>query len=304
MLNNKDFIKESIITNLYYLRTLREYTLRIELSLSNKYNNIKEIFTNLGKRCEEIGSNLLKISNNKIPKEVLNSQIFITNYTYELELLTEKLFNIDINTNLSLIEEKLIPGDIIEDESLINNITNINKEIITLINEFIINTTNLYNKVNNQEIFIFYYNSLNNYLIEEMNIYKLELDRLNQRLTLDPSFIEEFEYYKNNFLYNLSRFLRGEIDPTNENILEEVNSFILEYKNLVNEYKNINLTPENQLNMSLNSLELAKRFKTFIEKCLNLLLKKELYFISAPITKDNLLTAINYFIYNLEKTIN
>lgn len=62
------------------------------------------------------------------------------------------------------------------------------------------------------------------------------------------------------------------------------------------------ITIENQKNMTLNSLELARRFKKFLEDCINKLLKKELYFISAPITKDNALSAVNYFIYNLLKT--
>jgi len=85
-------------------------------------------------------------------------------------------------------------------------------------------------------------------------------------------------------------------------IWNEANDFTIEYKNLVSEYENMKLTPETQKNMTKNSLELAKRFKAFLEKCLDKLLKKEIYFISAPITKDNALTAVNYFIYNLEKT--
>lgn len=302
MLNDNEFVKESLITNLYYLRTLREYCTRIEVSLPTKYEEYINISKDLAKRCEEFGEELIKISNNRIPESVILSGIFITKYTLECELLTEKLFDIDINTNLSKIENNLTPGNLEATSELVSNITKINERIIKLAEEFVNFASNLYEKVTNQEVFTFYYNSLNIYLIEETNVYISELERLNQKLTTDPSFVTDFEYYRNAFLYGIATFIRGEIDPIYANIWNEANDFCKEYKNIVREYENMKLTPENQKNMSLNSLELAKRFKVFLEKCLDLLLKKEIYFISAPITKDNALTAVNYFIYNLEKT--
>ena len=301
MLNDNTFVEESLITNLYYLRTLREYCARIEVSLPKKYQEYINTSRNLAKRCEQLGAELLAISNNRIPEKALTSGIFITKYTLECELLTEKLFDIDINTNLSEIEQNLKPGKIEASEEIVKQIENINQRIIELAKEFIEFGTNLYEKTKDQEVFTFYYNSLNTYLTEEIRVYILELERLNQRLTTDPSFITDFEYYRNAFLYGISTFIRGEIDPVYTEIWNEANDFTKEYKNIVLEYKNMALTPENQKNMTLNSLELARRFKAFLEKIIEKLLKKEIYFISAPITKDNALTAVNYFIYNLEK---
>lgn len=301
MLNDNEFFQESIITNLYYLRTLREYTTRIELSLPIKYKEYIDKSKELAKRCENIGEELIKISNNRISENIITNGIFITKYTLACELLTKKLFDIDINTNLSELEENLTPGNLDIDTSIVNRITDINTNIINLANDFINLASDLSNKISNQDAFAFYYNSLNNYLIEEIRVYISELERLNQRLKFDPSFVNEFEYYRNTFLYAISTFIRGEIDPIYENVLNEVNNFTIEYSNLIKEYETMELTPINQSNMTKNSLELAKRFKTFLENCLELLLKKELYFISAPITKDNALTAVNYFIYNLEK---
>lgn len=301
MLNNQEFIEESLILNLYYLRTLREYCARIEVSLPEKYQEYIDESKNLAKRCEEIGKELLEISNNKIPERAISSGIFITKYTLDAELLTEKLFEIDINTDLSIIEENLKPGNVPVNQEIVRKLRELNEKIIALANEFIEFATNLYVKTNNQEVFTFYYNSLNNYLIEEIKLYVTNLERLNQNLSTDPSFITDFEYYRNSFLYVISTYIRGEIDPVYEDIWNTANDFTKEFKNIVLEYQNMKMTPENQKNMTKNSLELAKRFKLFLEECLEQLLKKELYFISAPITKDNALTAVNYFIYNLEK---
>lgn len=302
MLTNQEFVQESLITNLYYLRTLREYCARIEVSLPKKYETYINESQSLAKRCESLGKELLNISNNRIPDEALKSEIFITKYTLEAELLTEKLFDIDINTNLSEIEESLTPGNIEATPDIVNKITDINNNIINLANDFIKFANNLLEKITNQEVFAFYYNSLNTYFISEIEVYISEVERLNQRLTTDPSYITDREFYRNAFLYGIATFIRGEIDPIYQDTWNEANNFCIEYKNIIKEYENMKLTPETQENMTLNSLELARRFKTFLEKCLDKLLKKELYFISAPITKDNALCAVNYFIYNLEKT--
>lgn len=304
MLNDNEFVRESLIINLYYLRTLREYCARIEVSLPKKYESYINTSRNLAKRAESIGGQLLNLSNNRIPKDALLSEIFITKYTLDAELLTEKLFDIEINTNLSEIEESLVPGNIEATSEIVREITRINNEIINLANDFLKFASNLYEKINNQDVFAFYYNSLNTYFLSEIEVYISEIERLNQRLTTDPSYITDREFYRNAFLYGIATFIRGEIDPIYQDIWNEANNFTKEYKNIVLEYRNMQITPETQKNMTLNSLELARRFKTFLEKCLDLLLKKELYFISAPITKDNALTAVNYFIYNLEKTTN
>ena len=46
MINEINFIENTIINNLYYLRTLRELSARIELSLPPKYTEYIEIFAN------------------------------------------------------------------------------------------------------------------------------------------------------------------------------------------------------------------------------------------------------------------
>jgi hypothetical protein len=101
----------------------------------------------------------------------------------------------------------------------------------------------------------------------------------------------------------IATYIRGEIDPIHKDVFDEANNFVIEYRNMLDEYENMILTPENQRNMTLNSLELAERLKAFVERCIERLLKKEIYFISAPITKDNELTAINFFIFGLKEVV-
>ena len=170
-------------------------------------------------------------------------------------------------------------------------------------NEFINFSSELSNNVNNQNVFCFYYNSLNTNTVYEMNVYISILERLINKDNLDPLYVIDYEYGFNKLMAGIATYIRGECDPIYVDVVNQANNFVNEYNNLVLEYENIILSPENQKNMTDNSIELSKRFKLFVEDCLNKLLKKELYFSSPPITKDNALTDINFFIYNLEENI-
>ena len=55
MLSDSKFIENSLISNLYYLRTLREFCSRVQLSLPSNYKEYIDIAGKLDKQCEELG---------------------------------------------------------------------------------------------------------------------------------------------------------------------------------------------------------------------------------------------------------
>ena len=303
MLTDKEFFLQSLVSNLYYLRTLREYAARIGLSLPSIYQNYFNKAKELALEAEVLDKRLEKYKNNSLPKYVIDSEIIVTPYTLKLELLTEKLFGINIDTSVTENESNLIPGDINPTEQEVKEMENINEDSYNLANNYIKFAEEIHSKIENQEIFAFYYNTINLYLIEEANLFISSLERLREKATVNPSYVIDNQYFGTLGMQAISTFIRGEIDPMYKDIFDEANNFVIEYRNILNEYDNMIMTPENQRNMTLNSLELANRLKIFVEKCIEKLLNKEIYFISAPITKDNELTAVNFFIFGLNQVL-
>ena len=303
MLTDKEFFLQSLVANLYFLRTLREYAGRIGLSFPGIYQDYMNRAKELALRAEALDKQLEKYKNNSLPKYVIDSGIIVTPYTLELELLTEKLFGIEIDTTVTEAELNLVPGDLNPTKEQVTEMEQINEEAYAIVNDFIEFANELHAKMENQEIFAFYYNTINLYLIEEANLYISSLERLKEKATVNPSYVINNQYFGTLGMQAIATFIRGEIDPIHKDIFDEANNFVIEYRNILAEYENMVLTPENQKNMTLNSLELAKRLKIFVEKCIQRLLKKEIYFISPPITKDNELTAVNFFIFGLNQVI-
>lgn len=300
MLSNKDFFIQSLISNLYYLWTLREYSARIQVSFPPIYQEYILKSNELAKRAELLNKKAATYVNNSLPENVIESEFVVTPYTLELELLTEKLFGIKIDTTVTEKEKNIQPGNINPTEEQIKEMNNINNEAMILAKDFIEYATNLHEKIENQDVFAFYYNSINLYLIEEAKTYLSSLERLKEKATINPSYVIDYQYQSTLRMQAIATFIRGEIDPINKDIFDEANDFVIEYRNILKEFEDMVMNPTNQKNMTINSLELVERFKNFVEKCIEKLLKKEIYFISAPITKDNQLTTINFFIFNLK----
>ena len=303
MLTDKEFFLQSLVSNLYYLWTLREFSARIEVSFPPKYQEYINKSKELAKRAEINNKKVAKFANNSLPETVINSGIVVTPYTLDLELLTEKLFGIDIDTSVTELEKAIKPGDMNPTKEQVNEMKEINEESKQIADEFIKFATELHSKMENQEIFAFYYNTLNLYIVQEANLFKTSLERLKEKATVNPSYVIDYQYYSTMVMQAIATFIRGEIDPMFKDIFDESNNFVIEYRNILNEYDNMIMTPYNQKNMTINSLELTERFKTFVEKCIQKLLKKEIYFISPPITKDNALTTINFYIFNLKEGV-
>ena len=107
MLTEKEFFRQSVISNLYYLWTLREYVGRIEISLPSKYDSYINKSKDIQKRAEELDKKVAEYAYLGLPKKIVESEIIITPYTLDLELLTEKLFGINIDTSIYEKKEAL-----------------------------------------------------------------------------------------------------------------------------------------------------------------------------------------------------
>ena len=303
MLTEKEYFLQSLVTNLYYIRTLRGYVARIGLSLPSIYQEYFNRGREIAKRAEDINKRLEPYQNNSLPKDVIESGIIVTPYTLQLELLTERLFKIDVDTAITEKQLNLIPGDITPTEQQVTDMEKINNDAYTLANDFIKFAKEMHSIIENQDIFAFYYNTINLYIMEDANLYISSLERLRERATVNPSYVIDNQYFGTLSMQTIATLIRGEIDPIHKDVFDEANNFVIEYQNILTKYENMVITPENQKNMTLDSLEVAERFKRFVEQCIERLLSKEISFISPPLTKDNELTSVNFFIFNLKQVV-
>ena len=301
MLTEEEFYKESIDANLYYLRTLRDFCINIELSFYGD-NPYKGRAVLLARESQDLGREIVTLTNGKVPSKGLNYQIFYTEYTLPIERLTEKLFNLNLGTDITEMQLKLTPTDTFEvNDELITTLTSFNDRATSIANEFINLAREIRDEMTSNNLFSYSYPTMYNFMIITIELYIGELNRLKERIRKDPIIALDTEYGYNITAYEITSFLRGLIDPNATSYIEVLNNILNEiYPELLEDYNSLPLSPENQQNLTERSIAVIRRVRLLISNMLRDLLDAKLYFIIEPLAIDNFYRNINYFLYALD----
>ena len=301
MLTEEEFYKESIDANLYYLRTLRDFCINIELSFYGD-NLYKGRAAPLARESQDLGREIVTLTNGKVPSKGLNYQIYYTEYTLPIERLTEKLFNLNLSTDITEMQLKLTPTDTFEvNDELITALTSFNDRATSIASEFINLAREIRDEMTSNNLFSYSYPTMYNFMIITIELYIGELNRLKERIRKDPIIALDTEYGYNITAYEITSFLRGLIDPNATSYIEVLNNILKEiYPELLEDYNSLPLSPENQQNLTERSIAVIRRIRLLISNMLRDLLDAKLYFIIEPLAIDNFYRNINYFLYALD----
>ncbi len=300
MLSEEEFYKQSLNTNFFNLRNLRDFCINVQLSFYGE-NEYKERISSLAKRSQDLGKELITYTKGIVPQEGLNYQIYYTEYTLAAEKLTEKLFSLNLDTDITETQLKLIPQNEIEiTEETITTITDFNNRALELAKEFVALSKEIINELTSNNLFSYSYPSLYNFMIITINLYIGELNRLQEKLRQDPIIALDTEYGYNITSYEIVSFLRGLIDPNATNYIEILNTILNEtYPQLLRDYNSLPLSPENQQNLTERTIALIRRIRLLISNMLKDLLDADLYFIIEALAIDTFYRNINHFLYIL-----
>ena len=190
MLTEEEFYKESIDANLYYLRTLRDFCINVELSF---YGNTpyKARAESLARRSQDLGREIVTSTNGKVPSKGLSYQIFYTEYTLPIERLTEKLFTLNLGTNITEIKLRLTPTDTFEvNDNLITSMTSFNDRATSIANDFIELSKEITKEMTSNNLFSYSYPTMYNFMIITIELYIGELYRLKELIYLAIAYME------------------------------------------------------------------------------------------------------------------
>lgn len=295
------FIQQSLTNNLYYLKTIRQFCLQIQLSF---YQNEQEAITTaeaFGKKAEELLERSISLANGKILEGLLKGNILVSKYTIPLEQLTEELFDINLNTQLAEETLTLFSGEEFStDDTLIQEVEEINRLAHIFVTNFLDFCGAIRNSLLRGDIFSYSYPSIFLAFIEEAALYQGDLERQIKRSGVDPIYTLNFEYYFCNSLKQFTTFIRQFTDPRYPEVIEQAERFISQFDSLMQEYRSSNLSPEKQRELNQKALSTVTEYQAFLEGIMTEILTHTIYFIVVPVFFDNIYTETNYFSYLLK----
>lgn len=299
MLSDRDFVRQSLNTNLFFLRIMKEHVYFIDISLPDKYTDLKKdakmfmnIFNNFLIKTIQLSSGVVNLEN-----------YMITEYTLSAEKASELFTGAPVDRNTTRLEMQLGYNNNQNQYNpmLVQNIYMLNRQILETVKGVIAFKTNLLNAVLKCRVFSTNYPSMVKHLIEEAQAYGNTLIKLQNKI--DPNIVVEApiqEAFWNHIMGDHAKFIRGLLDPSHEDLIQIANDFAGEFEELreraLEAVQNANMIEE----VTDESLEATERIKEFKEESIEGILDCKISVIAVPLLADHVLREANHYINLLQ----
>lgn len=303
MLTKEEFYIQSLRDHLYYLRTIKDFCVTIELSFYKNNSDYINIASSFEKKSSELIKTALDYTNGLVSREALDKEIYVSKYTLPCEILTEKLFGINLNTTITEEELNLKEGiNSNIDEQLINNIKKLNENALIFAKNFKDLCNEIRTKMNNNNLFSFLYIDFFTYLFDEVNTYINDLERIMLMESVSPIYAASYDYNFATTLQKTARFIRDWVDVSRKDIFDIATYYVNSFGTIIDSYLKANISPSVQEKLFVELNNLLSDYKLFIKDILNELINNKIFFITPAVSIDNIYTSVNFYKFVLDIT--
>lgn len=178
------------------------------------------------------------ISNGNVSPDVLRSGEVFTQYTLDAEMATSYLTGIKIPTEITKEQMDLDSRNYPCNDVLEQKVCEINEKAIDLITALIQFKCTILSDVLSCKMFTVNYPLLIDHILREAKLYLQMVQNLQSGEELDfENNALEFEVFWNRIMAEHSKFIRGLLDPTEEDLINKANHFGNEFDSLIEEAK-------------------------------------------------------------------
>lgn len=298
MLSRSDFVSHSLELHLFFARIMKEHSFFLELGFTPKDANFTEQADDFRKEFDNLLCDVVLLSNGVVSPDVLQSGEVITKYTLNAEMASVYYTGIDIPVEITKKEADLsdcymYQGDQLLDESVYC----INQRAIDLISALIQFKTIILSNVLSCKMFTVNYPLLIDHILREAKLYLLMVRRLqNGEAAFTRQEAIEQEIFWNRIMAEHAKFIRGLLDPTENDLFLAANNFGNEFDQLTEEAKAaMDMTiPESKV--TADSLEATKEIRDFKAQGTQGILECKVKSIIIPLLGDHTLREANHYL--------
>ena len=289
-MNQNDYVKLSLELHLFFDRIMKEHSFFLEAAFMEKDEHLKKVARNFQKAFSDILERAIYLANHNISKDFLVSGEMVTKNTLESEVKTSNLSGININTNITNQELELNSGNMNADNQLINDISNLNRQTLPLIQNLIHFKNDILNQVLSCQMYTTNYPELIVHIMSEAKMYLSLLNKVENKEPFAENYIYEQELFWNNIMKEHAEFIRGLLDPTENNLILTADKYTVEYEEILKNYSN---NPSYLTNISLQETLSFRDFKIAGEEGI---LNCKIRSIIIPLLADHVVREANHFI--------
>jgi hypothetical protein len=289
-------ITRSIDLHLFFMRIMKEHMFFIQAAFTQQNFGMQEDASNLREQASNFLSKVVSIANNNVSKEAVESGDFVTKYTLNAENATSYYTKIPFDTNITKKEYELTPKTNPFLDYNINDIINLNNEAHQIVSNIIMFKTELLNEILSCSVFTTNYPLLIDHILREAKYYLKKIEQLqSDDNILTPQELIEEEIFWNNIMAEHSKFIRGLLDPSEEELFNVSNMFANRFDELTNDAKKANNNFYEAAGVTQKSTDEVIKIREFKEQGTEGLLNCKIKSIILPLLADHTLREANHY---------
>jgi hypothetical protein len=298
MVANMDFVRQSLGLHLFFARIMKEHSFFLQLGFTPRDVSFTQRADEFRMEFDRLLTEVVSLSNGVVNQDVLESGEVITPYTLNAEMVSSFYTGVKIPTELTQMEAGLMGSNNMFMNSLLDErVRIINQRAIGLLSALIQFKATILNNVLSCRMFTVNYPLLIDHIMREAKLYLSMVQRLQnmEMIELEKEALEQ-ESFWNRIMAEHSKFIRGLLDPTEEDLIQKANDFGNEFDELTKEAKtamDMTLSAANVTNDSLKATEALRDFKA---QGTQGLIECKIKSIIIPLLGDHTLREANHYL--------
>ncbi len=290
-----NYITLSLELNLFFLRIMKEHSLFLESGFLVKEESLIQRSQWFNQQFEQLLAEVTKVSNGAVGKSVLESQELFTPYTKHAEEKTCRLTGISIDTEITAAQENLCSGSGVQFRRPMHVVVRrINQKALRLVRGLIELKEEALNAIKRCEIFAFQYPLLIEHILREARMYGGFLTELDRRETIAAPCMRKTEIFWNQIMMEHAWFIRGLLDPCEEDLIKTADQFGKEFCCLLAEAKEKECAQIEEI--AARTIKQTQGIRDFKEAGTKGILKCEISSMILPLLADHVLREANHYL--------
>lgn len=300
MLSNQRYVVLSLELHLFFARIMKEHSLFLEAGFTPKNANLAREADRYKATFETLLSRAVDLSNGVVRPAVLSSGEIVTDFTLGTEQKTQNFTGIPIQQNITIRESQLQSGtDPNITPEMVGRVRKLNQNASVAINGLINFKTKLLDDVLSCNVFTVNYPLLIEHILREAKLYRDYLMNLENGKDIEEAEFSETELFWDQIMMEHALFIRGLLDPTENQLINTSDDFAKEYAVLMERAKNaINQTISS---VTDDTLKETIKFKEFKQAGTQGIAECKIRSIILPLLGDHVLREANHYIRLLKQ---
>ncbi|MBD5640172.1 DUF2935 domain-containing protein [Clostridium botulinum] len=298
MLSRREFIRQSLELHLFFGRIMKEHSFFLQIGFTPKDSRLMQQANVFRMEFDRLLADAIYLSNGVVSNSVLKSGEVVTPFTLKAEMASAYFTGVNIPIRLTEAEEGLM-GDTSTkvNPMLEEKVSMLNQRAMGLTRALAQFKTRILSDVICCRIFTVNYPLLIDHILREAKFYFQLVRRLQNReeINLEKEAYEQ-ETFWNRIMAEHSKFIRGLLDPTEDELIKTANNFGNEFDKLTEEAKE---AMDNAMAISKvtdDSLKATIEIKKFKAQGTQGLVECKIRSIIIPLLGDHTLREANHYL--------